>query len=65
MFDVVQLIVKGKNFWYVMNCCFVMEGSMEFWNGRVMPLNFNNSSVVMESDVVALPFRELLQQFAP
>ena len=42
VFDVVQLIVKGKNFCYVINCCFI-EGSMEFWNGKVMPLNFNNS----------------------
>ena len=25
----------------------------------------NKKSVVKESDVVALPFRELLQQFAP
>ena len=43
VFDVVQLIVKGKNFYYVINCCFIMEGSMEFWKGKVMPLNFNNS----------------------
>ena len=30
VFDMVQLIVKGKNFYYVMNCCFIMEGSMKF-----------------------------------
>ena len=30
VFDIVQLIVKGKNFYYVMNSCFVMEGSMKF-----------------------------------
>ena len=43
VFDVVQLIVKGKNFYYEINCCFIMEGSVEFWDGKVMPLNFNNS----------------------
>ena len=43
VFDTVQLIVKGKNFYYVMNFCFVMEGSLKFWNEQVMPLNFNNS----------------------
>ena len=43
VFDVVHLIVKGKNFYYVMNCCFVIEGSMKFWNRQVMPFNFNNS----------------------
>lgn len=43
VFDTVQLIVKGKNVYYVMNCCFIMKGSMKFWNGQVMPLNFNNS----------------------
>ena len=41
VFDIVQLIVKGKNFCYVMNC-FIMEGTMKFWNVQVMPLNFNN-----------------------
>ena len=24
VYDVVQLIVRGKNFYYVMNCCFIM-----------------------------------------
>ena len=43
VFDVVQLIVKGKNFYYVMKCCFVMEGSMKFWNGQIVPFNVNNS----------------------
>ena len=43
VFDIVQLIVKGKNFYYLMNCCFIMEGTMKFKNGQVMPLNFNNS----------------------
>ena len=43
VFDTVQLIVKGKNFYYVMNFYFVMEGSLKFWNEQVMPLNFNNS----------------------
>ena len=38
-FDMVRLIVKGKNFYDVMNCCFVMEDSMKFWNGQVMPFN--------------------------
>ena len=42
VFDEVQLIVKGKSFYYVMNCCFSVEGSMKFWNEQVMPLNFNN-----------------------
>lgn len=44
VFDIVQLIVKGKNLYYVMNCCFIMKGtcSMKFWNGQVMPLNFIN-----------------------
>ena len=42
VFDVVQLIVKGKNFYYVMNCCFIMESSMKFWNGQVMPLTLIN-----------------------
>ena len=42
VYDIVQLIVKGKNCYYVMNCCFIMEGSMKFWNGQVMPSNFNN-----------------------
>ena len=41
VFDTVQLIVKGKNFYFVMNC-YNMEGSMKFQNGQVMPLNFNN-----------------------
>ena len=39
VFDMVQLIVKGKYFYDVMNCCFIMEGSMKFWNGQVMPFN--------------------------
>ena len=43
VFDVVQLIVKGKIFDYVMSCCFIMEGSINFQNGQVMLLNFNNS----------------------
>lgn len=43
VFEVVQLIVKGKNFYHVVNCCFIVEGSMEFWKGKVMPLNFDNS----------------------
>ena len=43
VFDVVQLIVKGKNFYCVMKCCCVMEGSMKFWNGQVVLFNFNNS----------------------
>lgn len=25
VFDTVQLIVEGKNFHYVMNCCFIMD----------------------------------------
>ena len=41
--DIVQLIVKGKNFFRVMNCCFIKEGSIKFGNGQVMPLNFNSS----------------------
>ena len=41
--DIVQLIVQGKNFYYVMNCCFILEDSMKFGNGQVIPLNFNNS----------------------
>ena len=28
VFDMVQLIVKGKNFYNVSNCCFNVEGSM-------------------------------------
>ena len=43
IFDTVQLIVEGMNFYHVMNCCFVMEGSMKFWNRQVMPFNFSNS----------------------
>ena len=43
VFDIVQLIVKGKNFYYLINFCFIMEGNMKFQNGQVMPLNFNNS----------------------
>ena len=43
VFDIVRLIVKGKNFYFVMNCCVIMEGSMKVWNVKVMPLNFNNS----------------------
>ena len=43
VFDTVQLLVKGKNFNYVMNFCFIMEGYMKFQNGQVMLLNFNNS----------------------
>ena len=43
VFDMVQLIVKGKIFDYVMNGCFIMEGSINFQNGQVMLLNFNNS----------------------
>ena len=43
VFDMVQLIVKGKIFDYVMNDCFIMEGSINFQNGQVMLLNFNNS----------------------
>ena len=30
IFDVAQLIVWGKNFYYSMNCCFIMEGSINF-----------------------------------
>ena len=30
IFDVAQLIVRGKNFYYSMNCCFIMEGSINF-----------------------------------
>ena len=30
VFDMVQLIVKGKIFHYAMNCCFIMEGSINF-----------------------------------
>ena len=43
VFDMVQLIVKGKIFDYLMSCCFIMEGSINFQNGQVMLLNFNNS----------------------
>ena len=43
VFDMVQLIVKGKIFDYVMNGCFIMEGRINFQNGQVMLLNFNNS----------------------
>ena len=35
-YDVVQLIVKGKNFYLVINFCFIMEGSINFQNGKVM-----------------------------
>ena len=34
--DMVQLIVKGKIFDYVMNGCFIMEGNINFQNGKVM-----------------------------
>ena len=30
----------------MINCCFIREGtegSMKFWNGQVMPVNFNNT----------------------
>ena len=43
VFDMVQLIVKGKIFDYVMNGCFIMEGRINFQNGQVMLLNLNNS----------------------
>ena len=43
VFDIVQLIVKGKNFYCVINCCFIMDGSMKFQNGQVMLFNFNNT----------------------
>lgn len=43
VYDVVQLIVKGGNFYFVLNCCFIMKGGVKFWNEQVMPLNFNNS----------------------
>ena len=36
VFDTVQLIVKGKNFYYVMNFCFVIEGGLKFWNEQVI-----------------------------
>ena len=42
VFDIVQLIVKGENFYYLLDFCFIMEDSMKFWNVQVMPLNFNN-----------------------
>ena len=29
VFDVVQLIVKGRNFHHVINCCFITKGSMK------------------------------------
>ena len=41
--DIVKLIVKGKNFYHVMNCCFIMEGSMKFRYVQVMSLNLKNS----------------------
>ena len=41
--DIVQLIVKGKNFSCVIDCCFITKGSMKFGSGRVMPFNFNNT----------------------
>ena len=43
VFDMVQLIVKGKIFDYVMNGWFIMEGRINSQNGQVMLLNFNNS----------------------
>ena len=41
--DMVQLIVKGKNFYCLINCCFITGGSMKFGNGQVIPFNFNNT----------------------
>ena len=41
--DIVQLIVQGKKFYYVMNCFFIKEVCKKFQNGQVMPVNFNNS----------------------
>ena len=43
VFDMVQLIVKGKIFDYVVNGCFIIEGSINFQNRQVMLLNFINS----------------------
>ena len=37
----------------------------QFWKEITSMHTANKKSVVKESDVVALPFRELLQQFAP
>ena len=34
VFDMVQLIVRGKDFYCAINCCFITEGSMKFWNGK-------------------------------
>ena len=34
VFDMVQLIVKGKIFDYVMNGCFIMEGRINFQMGK-------------------------------
>ena len=43
VFDIVQLIVRGKNFYCVISCCFTSECSMKFWNGQVMPFDFNKT----------------------
>ena len=43
VFDTLQLIVKGKNFYYAMNCCFIMTGSMKLRKVQVMQLNFGSS----------------------
>ena len=34
VFDIVQLIVKGKNFYCVINYCFIMEDSLKFGMGK-------------------------------
>ena len=73
IFDVAQLIVRGKNFYYSMNCCFIMEGSINFLEWASYAIEFQQfwnahckqKSVVMKSDVVALPLREPSQQFPP
>ena len=78
IFDVAQLIVRGKNFYYSMNCCFIMEGSINFLEWASYAIEFqqfwkeitsihtaNKKSVVMKSDFVALPLREPSQKFPP
>ena len=52
VFDTVQLIVKGKNFYYVMNFCFVIEGSLKFWNEQVIEFQ-----QFWKEIVVALPLK--------
>lgn len=34
VFDSVRLIVKGKDVFYVMNCCFIMEDSIKLRMGK-------------------------------